>query len=83
MQAENKGPEDVSIHIDKKLYRVPAGSLTGAEIRGLLNPPLASTYDLYLEVPSEDDRLIADGDSVNLKSGLHFFSAPGNITPGR
>jgi Multiubiquitin len=78
-----KPEKEIPIHIDKTQYKVPAGSMTGSELRALPDPDLSSDYDLFEVVPGGDDRLIADGDAVELKAGMHFFSAPRNITPGR
>ncbi|MEZ2370963.1 multiubiquitin domain-containing protein [Arthrobacter sp. RCC_34] len=83
METAKQGPKENTIHIDKHVYKVSANSLTGTEIRNLVAPPLASTYDLYLEVPGKDDHLVGNDESITLKPGMHFFSAPGNITPGR
>lgn len=70
------------IHIDRKKYEVDDSQLTGAEIRQLTG--LGPDIDLYLEEHGdEDDRLITDGDSVDLKNGMHFFSTPKYIDPGR
>lgn len=70
------------IHIDRKQFKVDRSPLTGAEIRQLAG--LTPEVDLYLEEQGDDDdRLIADHDSVDLKNGLHFFSTPRHITPGR
>lgn len=69
------------IHIDRKKYEVDNSSLTGAEIRELAR--LGSEVDLYLEQHGDDeDRPIADGDSVDLENGMHFFSTPKYIDPG-
>lgn len=83
MNEQKTRPEEVSIHIDKNVYRVHAGSLSGAQLRALASPPISGHYDLYLEVPGGDDRLVADDVPIELRSGMHFFSAPANITPGR
>jgi Multiubiquitin len=70
------------IHIDRKQFKVDRSPLTGAEIRQLAG--LTPDVDLYLEERGDDDdRLIADDDSVDLRNGLHFFSTPRHITPGR
>lgn len=70
------------IHIDRKKYEVEDSRLTGAEIRRLAG--LGEDVDLYLEEHGdEDDRPIADGDPVDLKNGMHFYSTPKYIDPGR
>ena len=70
------------IHIDRKKYEVDDPRLTGAEIRRLAG--LGEDVDLYLEEQGdEDDRLIADSEPVDLKNGMHFFSTPKYIDPGR
>jgi hypothetical protein len=77
------GGHEITIHIDKKTYKVDQTSLTGAEIRKVADPNITDQYDLWLEVPGGQDRLIEDGDSVELKDGMHFFSVPKTINPGR
>jgi len=39
--------------------------------------------NLWLEVPGGDDEKIADDQVVELQPGMHFFTAPATITPGR
>jgi hypothetical protein len=73
----------LTLHIDRKPYKTDAESLTGAQLRALPEPDLPTTVDLYLEVPGGDDRLIHDDDTVELRPGMHFFSAPSTINPGR
>lgn len=78
----DKSSKKFVIHIDRKKYDVDDSQLTGAEIRQLAG--LGSDVDLYLERHGdEEDLLIADGDSVDLKNGMHLFSTPRHITPGR
>jgi len=70
------------MHIDRKQFTVDRSPLSGTEIRELAG--LTPEVDLYLEERGDDDdRLIADDDSVDLRNGLHFFSTPRHITPGR
>jgi hypothetical protein len=74
-----------TIHIDKQTVTVSQPTLTGAEIRGLHDPPIGPERDLYLEAHDNggrDDVLIGDDQSVSLAEGMHFFSAPHSITPG-
>jgi hypothetical protein len=70
------------IFVDKKKFEVKAGSLTGAEIRHLPQPPIGEERNLYLEVPGGEDELIKDDQRVELKNGMHFFSVPKHINPG-
>lgn len=77
----DKPGEKFVVHIDRKQYKVDDSLVTGAEIRQLAG--LGTEVDLYLEQHGdEEDRLIADGDSVDLKNGMHFFSTPKYIDPG-
>lgn len=70
------------IHVDRKKYEVAGSPLTGTDIRQLAG--LGPEVDLYLEQHGdEDDRAIADGDPIELENGMHFFSTPRHITPGR
>ena len=83
--AEAKQPThgQVSIHIDRTEFHVPAGQMTGSQLRSLPTPPIGPDRDLYQEVHGGTDELIGDGQVVQLKEGMRFFSAPHTITPGR
>lgn len=37
------------IHIDKKVYKVEADALTGAQLRALPEPDIAANYELVLQ----------------------------------
>lgn len=71
-----------TIHIDAQVVHVDQVSLTGAELKNLGG--IAANYDLYLVVPGPaGDRLVAGHEVIELKSGMHFVSAPTDINPGR
>jgi hypothetical protein len=73
----------ITIHIDRKPYRVTEREMTGQQLRALAEPPIGPDRDLYEVVPGPgDDRLIGDTETVALHEGIHFFSAPRTITPG-
>jgi hypothetical protein len=76
-------PEEIVVFIDKVQFKVAEGSLTGAQLRALPSPPIGADRDLYEEVPGGEDLLIDGGTSVTLKEGMHFFTTPHSITPGR
>lgn len=74
----------IPIIIEKKQYKVPEGSMTGAELRSLPDPDIAADRDLWLEVPGPgDDILVMPTSTINLKPGIHFYTAPTTINPGR
>lgn len=70
----------IKIHIDKKLVDAPKETLTGAELKALGN--VKADRDLFKKIPGKDDLLINDADSVELKNGDHFYSAPSSLNPG-
>ncbi|MEX1245271.1 MAG: multiubiquitin domain-containing protein [Thermoanaerobaculia bacterium] len=73
----------IPITIDRKPYKAPKSPMTGAELRALADPPIGPDRDLYLEVPGRgQDPIIQDNQSVDLKEGMHFYSAPKTINPG-
>jgi hypothetical protein len=74
--------EGFSIEIDKKHYRAPKTPMTGLELRRLADPPIGDDRDLFEVVPHGDDLKIADDQPVEMKNGLHFYSAPKTINPG-
>jgi len=77
------GHEEQVIHIDRREFKVPGPTITGAQLRQLPSPPIGPDFDLYEEVPGGEDKLIEDDTVVELKNGLHFFSVPKTINPGR
>jgi hypothetical protein len=56
--------------------------MTGAQLRGLPSPPITQGRDLFQVIPGGDDRKIEETEQVHLKSGMRFFTAPGQINPG-
>lgn len=75
--SENK---PVEIHIDNKAYKAPKNPITGYELKELGGVP--ANYDLWKKVPGKDDDRIKDDQSVQLKNGDHFYSAPSSLNPG-
>jgi hypothetical protein len=71
---------DIQIHIDNKGYKASKNPMTGTELKQLGG--IAGNYDLWQKVPGKDDKLIKDSDSVQLKNGDHFYSAPSSLNPG-
>lgn len=73
----------IPVVIDDKPYKATKDAMTGAELRQLPQPPIAANRDLFLVVPGpEDDQKIGDSQLLNLKPGMHFYSAPTTINPG-
>lgn len=78
-----KSGKQIVIHIDRKQFKVAEGEMTGARLRALPDPDVGPEFDLWLEVPGGEDRRIDNEESVKLKNGMHFFTAPSVINPGR
>jgi hypothetical protein len=80
--ASNKHNE-FKIQIDRLHFEVQGPTITGAELRALESPPIGPDRGLFLTEPGPAaDRPIAEADAVELRGGMHFFTAPANITPG-
>lgn len=79
-----KTPEDklIPIHLDRQMFKVLPGTMSGSELRALPDPPIGPDRELFRVVPGGDDVVVGDGDEVELKPGLHFVTAPRNVTPG-
>jgi hypothetical protein len=74
---------EVHIFIDHKKFDVAHEAMTGTELRALPTPPFGPDLDLWVQVPGPgDDRKVGDDESVALKNGMHFYSAPRTINPG-
>ncbi|HZM82220.1 MAG TPA: multiubiquitin domain-containing protein [Candidatus Limnocylindrales bacterium] len=71
-----------NIQIDRQHYKVEMPTMTGAEVRQLPQPPIGPDRDLFEVVPGGPDRKIGDADVVEMRDGLRFFTAPGQINPG-
>ena len=83
MADDGKHKKQFTIHIDKHAFKVDHDHLTGAQLRALPNPPVGDDFDLYLEVHGKgDDLLVGGADSIEIKDGMHFFTAPATIAPG-
>lgn len=71
-----------NIQIDRVHYKVEATSLTGVQLRALPANPIAADRDLFLVVPGGADQKVGDAETVELRNGARFFTAPGKINPG-
>lgn len=70
------------IRIDRVQYTVTEEQLTGAEIRLIPEPPIGPDRDLFEVQPGKPDRQLSDGDVVEIRDGMRFFTAPSHINPG-
>lgn len=82
MPKPDAGEHKANIQIDRKHYTVDSVALTGAQLRALAEPDIGPDRDLFLVVPGGQDQKVGDEQSVPLKSGMRFFTAPGQINPG-
>ncbi len=71
----------VTIHIDKKTYK-SQNPTTGTALYTL--GTIQAGYDLFEEIPGRgDDKLIPnDATKIELKNGLHFYTAKQSLNPG-
>jgi hypothetical protein len=72
---------EVAIHIDKKIYKSPRLT-TGAALYAL--GKVTAGYDLFEETPGPgDDKLVPNDETkIELKDGLHFYTAKQSLNPG-
>ncbi len=85
-EAAKKPPESerqIVIHIDRKQFKVGEMEMTGTELRALPDPDIGPEFDLWLEKPGGEDQRVEDEEPVKLRNGMHFFTAPSVINPGR
>ena len=83
VEGAESGKDRFQIQIDRVHYTVEQDSLTGAQLRSLVAPPVGPERDLFEVVPGGTDRKIEDADIVRMRNGLRFFTAPSHINPGR
>lgn len=73
----------IPIKIDHQPYTATRTPMTAEELRVLADPDIGADRDLFLTIPGPaDDDLIKDGQSVELRPGMHFYTAPRTINPG-
>jgi hypothetical protein len=76
------GPHKFEIQIDRAKYEVTQSVMTGAQLRQVPSADIPADRDLFEVVPGKPDRKIGDNDQVEIRNGLRFFTAPGQINPG-
>jgi hypothetical protein len=76
-------PGKVPIYIDGTKYHPAAHKLTGAQLRLVPSPPVSTDRDLWLDIVDELDKLIDDGEVVELENNMRFFTVPRVINPGQ
>jgi hypothetical protein len=76
MEQDEKKEHPITILINNKPYTAPKPMMTGREIKALANGSPEYLLVLVVKDPDEvaggDDKIIADNESVELKSGMHF-----------
>lgn len=83
MGEKSAKPQKFEIKIDREHFTIDASTITGADLRSLPEPDIGPDRDLFLTVPGPgDDELIDLEEAVELKNGMHFFTAPSTINPG-
>lgn len=82
MSAEQQKEHGFQIQIDRVHYTVTQAEMTGSELRQLVSPPIGPDRDLFEVVPGHPDKKIADDQTVEIRNGLRFFTAPAHINPG-
>ncbi|MGI8939740.1 MAG: hypothetical protein ACR2JF_16300 [Iamia sp.] len=75
-------PGKVPILIDGVKVHAPRGTLTGAEIRSLVDPPVGADRDLWLDREGTLDDLVDDDEKIGLRPQMRFFTVPRVINPG-
>lgn len=80
-QKETK-PTKFQIQIDRVHYTVTQQFMTGAELRRVPPTPIPPDRDLFEVVPGAPDLKIGDTDTVEIRDGERFFTAPAHINPG-
>jgi len=63
------------IHVDGVQHKVDSTTMSGAQIKALVQKD--ATYQLFLELQGNDpDRLISDTESVAIRNGMQFYTVP-------
>lgn len=71
----------IPIFIDEVRYELTTSQQTGAQLRALV--PVPADRDLWLDVHgAKDDILIRPEQSLEVKPGSQYYTAPSTINPG-
>lgn len=70
------------IQIDRVHYTVTQEFMTGADLRQVPSTPIGPDRDLFEVVPGGTDKKIEDNETVQIREGERFFTAPAHINPG-
>ena len=70
------------IQIDRVHYTVTQEFMTGAQLRRVPPAPIGPDRDLFEVVPGGTDKKIEDNETVEIREGERFFTAPAHINPG-
>jgi hypothetical protein len=81
-ESKDKKEPKFQIQIDRVHYTITKEVMTGAELRHVPPAPIGSDRDLFEVVPGAPDRKIGDNDTVEIRDGERFFTAPAHINPG-
>ena len=71
-----------AIQIDRVQYTVLEEKLTGAGLRRVPPTPIPPERDLFEIIPGHPDKKVKDEDTIVIRDGLRFFTAPNTINPG-
>jgi len=82
-KTKEHGPDKFHIQIDRAHFTVTEDHMTGAQLRQLPSPPVGPDRDLFEVIPGAPDHKVADQESVEIRNGKRFFTAPSQINPGR
>lgn len=82
-KTQEKKQHEFHIQIDRAHYDVTEPAMTGAQLRLIPNPPIGPERDLFQVIPGNSDLKINDADIVQIHNGQRFFTAPGQINPGK
>lgn len=70
------------IQIDREHYTVGQAHMSGTDLRHVPPAPIGPERDLFQVVPGGSDLKVLDDMVIEMRNGLRFFTAPGQINPG-
>lgn len=67
-------PPLITVHIDHKPYQHAATSVTPADIRRIAQPQIDEDRQIWLDILDDLDQILNEGEPLQLRDGMHFFS---------
>ena len=79
-QSAPGAPDQITIHIDTRPYRVAPGATPVERLRRVPSPPVPDGKNIWLDIDDAQDQVLDDAGTITLVEGIRFFTEIEAIT---